>query len=77
MKNIEQTIRMIEDANARRDSFRSNQSSVVNPILVELGGKPICKDSTAPAFNDGSDIFEIYHYMTLLSTRKLLAELDK
>lgn len=72
MSKLDELIKKIEDANAVSNKFKSFNANEVNPILIELGGRPICKNVSYPGANDGSSISEVEMYITLLATRKLI-----
>ncbi|AUR83617.1 hypothetical protein NVP1038O_07 [Vibrio phage 1.038.O._10N.286.51.C2] len=62
--------RLIERIEGSGEAFRFCAEQV-NPLLVELGGKPICKNISHPGANDGSSLVEIEVYITLLAIRNL------
>lgn len=72
MSKLDELIKNIEDANAIPGKFKSFNANEVNPVLIELGGEPICRNISYTGADDGSNIYEIQMYITLLAARKLI-----
>ncbi len=71
MSALSDLIERIEGDRPELGGFRFCAEQI-NPLLIELGGKPICKNISRPGAADGSSFIEIEMYITLLTTRKLL-----
>ena len=70
MNKLDELIHNIEMSNAT-GKWGTN-AETINPLLVELGGKPICINDSLPGAGDGSMLSEIRSYMTLLVVRNTL-----
>ena len=72
MSELDQLIKNIEDSNAT--GRWATSAATINPVLIGLGGKPICIDESHHDARDGSLLSEINGYMTLLAIRNILEE---